>query len=122
MPDSRTLVSNLLLNLGVATNLRGYAYLRDAILAEIREPGQQVTKTLYPDVGKPYGANGAQVERSIRTAIEKAWSRRNEGTWRQYFPVDSEGTISKPSNAVFICTLADSVDNSCRYVCGTRAG
>ena len=122
MADNRTLVSNLLLNLGVATNLRGYAYLRDAILAELRDPGQQVTKTLYPDVGKPYGASGAQVERSIRTAIEKAWNRRNEGTWRQYFSVDSEGAVSKPSNAVFICTLAGCVDNSCRYGCGTRAG
>lgn len=117
-PDDRTVVSNMLLALGVATNLRGYCYLCDAVLAEIRQPGQQVTKTLYPDVGKPYGANGVQVERAIRTAIEKAWVRRNDGLWQQYFPVDRTGMIPKPSNAVFISTLAHHVRN--RHSSGRR--
>lgn len=121
-PDDRTVVSNLLLTLGIATNLRGYCYLRDAILAENREPGQQVTKTLYPDVGKPYGASGAQVERAIRTAIEKAWTRRNDGLWRQFFPANGEGTVPKPSNAVFISTLAYHIKNKRGYVCEVRAG
>ena len=122
LPDDRTLVSNLLLTLGVATNLRGYSYLRDAILAELREPGQQMTKSLYPDVGKPYGANGIQVERSIRTAIEKAWNRRDDALWRQYFPGEYRADASKPSNAVFICTLADSVRNSRFSGCGMWVG
>ena len=117
-PDDRTVVSNLLLALGISTNLRGYCYLRDAILAEIRNPGQQVTKTLYPDVGKPYGATGVQVERSIRSAIEKAWPRRNSDLWRQYFPDES----CKPSNGVFICTLADRVVNSRHGTHEYRAG
>ena len=121
-PDDRTLVSNLLLALGIATNLRGYSYLRDAILAEIRQPGQQVTKTLYPDVGKPYGATGVQVERSIRTAIEKAWSRRNDGLWQQYFPAESMDGAAKPSNAVFICNLAQHVRNKRRDSYGAQAG
>lgn len=111
-PDLRTEISNLLLMLGVPTNLRGYSYLRDAILAEIRQPGQQLTKALYPDVGKPYGASGAQVERSIRDAVGKAWQRRNDAQWAQYFPVDAQGRIPKPSNAVFICTLADRISGS----------
>lgn len=121
-PDSRTMVSNMLLMLGVATNLRGYSYLRDAILIELQEPGQQVTKTLYPDVGKPYGASGAQVERSIRTAIEKAWLRRNDGHWRQYFPVDATGTVPKPSNAVFISALACHIRNKRSSSFGIQAG
>ena len=108
-PDLRTEVSNLLLELGVPTNLRGYSYLRDAILAEIRQPGQQLTKALYPDVGKPYGASGSQVERSIRDAIGKAWMRRNDAHWAPYFPMDTTGQIPKPSNAVFICTLAECI-------------
>ena len=122
LPDDRTLVSNLLLAVGIATNLRGYSYLRDAILAELREPGQQVTKTLYPDVGKPYGATGAQVERAIRTAIEKAWLRRNDDLWKQYFPTDSSGLVSKPSNGVFICAMANHIRNHryCGY--GIQAG
>ena len=117
-PDLRTEVSNLLLMLGVPTNLRGYSYLRDAILAEIRQPGQQMTKALYPDVGKPYGASGVQVERSIRDAVGKAWLRRNDAQWAQYFPLDAGGQIAKPSNAVFICTLAHHVAGACR----TRVG
>ena len=117
-PDDRTVVSNLLLALGISTNLRGYCYLRDAILAEIRQPGQQVTKTLYPDVGKPYGATGVQVERSIRSAIEKAWGRRNQGLWQQYFP----GETQKPSNAVFICTLAHQITNAHRCALDCQAG
>lgn len=120
-PDDRTVVSNLLLALGIATNLRGYCYLRDAILDEIRNPGQQVTKTLYPDVGKPYGATGIQVERSIRSAIEKAWSRRNHALWQQYFPGEARDA-HKPSNAVFICTLADRVANDHHRRNGTRVG
>ena len=117
-PDDRTVVSNLLLALGIPTNLRGYCYLRDAILAEIRNPGQQVTKTLYPDVGKPYGATGVQVERSIRSAIEKAWTRRNHDLWWQCFSDES----SKPSNAVFICTLADRIANGHFCVRESRVG
>ena len=117
-PDDRTVVSNLLLAMGFATNLRGYAYLRDCVLSEIRNPGQQVTKTLYPDVGKCYGATGAQVERAIRSAIEKAWARSNSGLWRQLFPDDD----SKPSNGAFISAMADRVVNSQRRDSGCRAG
>ena len=114
-PDLRTEISNLLLMLGIPTNLRGYCYLRDAILAEIHQPGQQLTKALYPDVGKPYGASGAQVERSIRDAVGKAWMRRNDCIWSQYFPLDAGGAIPKPSNAVFICTLAHHLSSGTGY-------
>ena len=58
-PDPGTEVSNLLLALGFSTKLRGYAYLRDAILEQMRNPGCMMTKELYPAVGKSYRANGA---------------------------------------------------------------
>lgn len=121
-PDLRTEVSNLLLTLGIPTNLRGYCYLRDAILAEIRQPGQQLTKALYPDVGRPYGASGSQVERSIRDAVGKAWLRRSDAQWGQYFPMDAQGQIPKPSNAVFITTLADFISGRRDYGSRTRVG
>lgn len=121
-PDLRTEVSNLLLSLGIATNLRGYSYLRDAILAEIRQPGQQLTKALYPDVGKPYGASGAQVERSIRDAVGKAWLRRNDAIWGQYFPRDVSGQIPKPTNAMVICTLANYIADNCGAARRIRIG
>lgn len=121
-PDLRTEISNLLLMLGVATNLRGFSYLRDAILAEIRQPGQQLTKALYPDVGKPYGASGTQVERSIRDAVGKAWIRRNDAQWARYFPKDANGKVLKPSNAVFICTLAECIARGEGNIPGAQVG
>ena len=120
-PDDRTKVSNLLLALGFATNRRGYSYLRDAILSEIRNPGQQVTKTLYPNVGKPYGASGIQVERAIRTAIEKAWDRRDPELWQQYFPGNGNED-RKPSNGAVISALARRIADDRRSIRGSRAG
>ena len=106
-PDPRTIVSNMLLGLGFSTKLRGYTFLREAILEMAKDPGQSVTKLLYPAVGKICGADRIQVERSIRTAIGKAWDNRDEAMWRLYFPVSSDGTVARPTNAVFITTLAD---------------
>lgn len=106
-PDMRTAVSNVLLSLGISTKLRGYAYLREAILEMMAFPGQSITKELYPSVGKICSATKTQVERSIRSAIGKAWDNRDEALWRVYFQMDSEGKLSRPTNAVFISTIAD---------------
>lgn len=104
--DPTTVVSNLLLMLGISTKLHGYAYLRDAIIEQMRHPGCMVTKELYPAVGKRFHASSAQVERSIRSAIEKAWQRRDEALWESYFPQECGEYHRKPTNAAFITTLA----------------
>ena len=106
-PDSRTVVSNTLLALGISTKLRGYAYLREAILEMMINPGQSVTKELYPAVGKMCGATSIQVERSIRSAIGKAWENRDEAMWQLYFRSASLEKMERPSNAVFISCVAD---------------
>ena len=106
-PDSRTAVSNTLLALGISTKLRGYAYLREAILEMMNNPGQSVTKELYPAVGKICGATSVQVERSIRSAIGKAWENRDEAMWQLYFRSTSADKMERPSNAVFISCIAD---------------
>lgn len=109
-PDSRTVISNILLALGFSTKLRGYAYLREAILEMANNPGQSVTKILYPAVGTICDASDTQVERSIRSAILKAWEKRDEAMWRLYFPVSSEGIVERPTNAAFIATIADRIN------------
>ncbi len=109
-PDLRTVVSNIMLELGFSTKLQGYGYLREAILEMADNPGQSVTKILYQAVGKICGATNIQVERSIRSAINKAWGQRNEAMWRLYFSVSSDGTVQHPSNAVFIATIADRIN------------
>lgn len=106
-PEPRTVVTNILKSLGIPTKLRGYAYLREAVLEMLNRPGQSVTKELYPKVGKLCGATGTQVERSIRSAIEKAWMQRDEVLWRQYgLNGNTEGSV-RPTNSEFITQIAD---------------
>lgn len=106
-PEPRTAVSNILLALGISTKLRGYAYLREAILEMLNCSGQSVTKELYPTVGKICDATRSQVERSIRSAISKAWEKRDEALWRLYFLPTSGDRLERPTNAVFITSIAD---------------
>lgn len=106
-PEPRTEVSNILLALGISTKLQGYAYLREAILESINRPGQAVTKILYPAVGEICNASKTQVERSIRSAICKAWEHRDEAVWRSWFQSTPGETMVRPSNAVFITAIAN---------------
>ena len=111
-PDPRTAVSNILLTLGVPTKLRGYAYLREAVLERMRDPSQSITKELYPTVAALCCATPVQVERSIRSAIATAWTRRDEQVWQLYFSSHPEIGGLRPTNATFISRLADSVSLS----------
>ena len=106
-PDPRTLVSNTLLRLGISTKLRGYGYLRECILLMAQDPRQSVTKELYPAAAVRLGATAVQIERSIRSAVNTAWSRQDRNIWQLYFPADHTGLIPRPTNARFISRLAD---------------
>lgn len=102
-PDQPTVISNTLLNLGVPTKLKGYAYLREAIQAFAADPGQTITKELYSAVGSRCHATVTQVERSIRTAIEIAWEHQDPQVWGRYFPFGEGG---RPTNGEFVSRLA----------------
>lgn len=115
-PDPSTEVSNLLLALGIPTKLRGYAYLREAVLLIAREPSQSITKVLYPEVARRCGCAAMHVERGIRSAVATAWSVRDENIWRLYFQPDAAGTIPRPTNAAFISRLADSIRGGTREI------
>lgn len=97
----------LLTALGVPGKLRGYTYLRYAIPMYAGDPLQSVTKVLYPRVAKQCGCQPSHVERSIRSAIEAAWKRRDENIWKLYFPTDETGTVIRPTNGTFIARLAE---------------
>ena len=102
-PDIGTVVDNVLRELSFQTHPRGYMCLREALLQTLCEPNQQVTKTLYPTVGKVCSGNGKQVEQAIRRAINQAWLYRNEEIWNQYFSTRSGDKLTKcPTNKVFI--------------------
>jgi len=112
--DARAYVSNVLLSLGIPTKLKGYGYLREAILLMAQDPTQSITKVLYPAVAAIYRKENLRidakhVERSIRSAIERAWERRDAALWQQYFFADGDGSLRRPSNGAFISRLADSL-------------
>ena len=109
-PDPKVRISNLLLSLGIPTKLRGYAYLREAVCLFARDPGQSITKELYPAVGSTCGTTAAHVERSIRSAITSAWDRRDDRVWLLYFHPDGDGALPRPTNAAFISRLADGLN------------
>ena len=124
-PDLRTLVDNALRELSVQTHPAGYPCLREALLGEIRQPGQQVTKTLYPAVGKICGGSPEQVERAIRRLIKNAWLYRDQEVWDSYFGLGAGGTVTQcPTNKVFISTVAQRIaaDEPTREVSSRKSG
>lgn len=103
--DPATHVTNLLLSLDISTKHNGFAYLREAILLMAKDSSQSVTKVLYPEVARICGCNKDNVERSIRTALDKAWERKTGEEWLKYFP----NAQQRPSNAVFISRLTEAL-------------
>lgn len=95
--------------LGIPSSLKGYLYLRKAILAvhEHSEWLHQMTKTLYPYIANHYDTTPSKVERSIRHAIEVAWSRGNIDLLNDIFGYTVSAQRSKPTNSEFIAMLAD---------------
>ena len=105
--DLQLRISGLLMMMGFSVKLHGFKYLREAISQILRNPDQSITKELYPQVGKVYHTAGSHVERSIRGAIADAWKRKDDRVWQLYFPADSKGKMTKPTNAAFITRMAD---------------
>lgn len=103
--DDQAAVDRMMLMLGLPTKRRGYLCLREAILEMLREPSQQMTKTLYPTVAARCNGNAKQVEHAIREVIEDGWNNRDQQLWRQLFPPNARGQEKRPTNAAFITTL-----------------
>lgn len=105
----RTVWSNILLTLGVPAGRKGYTYLEEIIELYRQDPGRSLTKELYPAVGNANRTNGVSVERAIRGAIQTAWEQRNETIWRLYFTPTRDGLMPRPTNRMFIATLAEAI-------------
>lgn len=100
------LVTTLLIKMGFSTKLGGYSYLVDAIPLYAQDPSQAITKELYVAVGQIHGKDAALVERSIRSAIEKAWRHGDSALWGKYFRTLPDGSVERPSNGHFIARMA----------------
>lgn len=102
-------VTNIIHEMGVPAHIKGYHYLRDAILMVIQEIGLlgAVTKELYPTIAQKYGTTPSRVERAIRHAIELAWDRGNVEMMTKYFGYTINLEKGKPTNSEFIAMIAD---------------
>ena len=104
-------ITNLFLTLGIPAHIKGYQFLRDAILlaVEDHEYINAVTKRLYPEIAKRNGTTASRVERAIRHAIEVAWDRGDVDTLNSYFGYTIHNLRGKPTNSEFIAMIADKI-------------
>ena len=102
-------VTAIIHEIGVPAHIKGYHYLREAILYCIDniEAINAVTKILYPEVAKRYNTTPSRVERAVRHAIEVAWDRGDLDTLQKYFGYTVSNIKGKPTNSEFIAMISD---------------
>ncbi len=103
------LVTNVIHEVGVPAHIKGYQYLREAIMMVIEdiEIINQITKLLYPEIAEKFHTTPSRVERAIRHAIEVAWSRGQNETVESIFGYTVSAAKGKPTNSEFIAMIAD---------------
>lgn len=104
-------VTKMMLELGVPAHLKGYHYIRTAVLmvSEDMELVSSVTKLLYPDVAKLHKTTAQKVERAIRNAIEVSWQRGNMDAMEEMFGFSAASGKGRPTNSEYIARLSDEV-------------
>ena len=103
------LVTDIIHEIGVPAHIKGYQYLREAIILTINDMDiiNAVTKVLYPEVAKKFGTTPSRVERAIRHAIEVAWDRGDIEVLQKFFGYTVSNIKGKPTNSEFIAMIAD---------------
>ena len=109
--DMEAQITRIIHQSGVPAHIKGYQYLRTAILMTVNngEVIGSVTKVLYPTVAKRYATTSSRVERAIRHAIEVAWDRGDIETLNSYFGYTIQQGRGKPTNSEFIAMIADNL-------------
>ena len=109
--DIETQITGIIHQIGVPAHIKGYQYLRSAILMAVSDGEiiNSVTKALYPSVAKKYKTTSSRVERAIRHAIEVAWDRGDVDTLNSYFGYTIQNNRGKPTNSEFIAMIADNL-------------
>lgn len=104
-------MTNIIHEIGVPAHIKGYQYLRDAIILSVNdmEMLNSITKVLYPTIAKKHQTTPSRVERAIRHAIEVAWSRGKMDTIDALFGYTVSTGKGKPTNSEFIALIADKI-------------
>ena len=107
----QTKVTQIMRDVGVPAHIKGYQYIRDAIIMAVkdREIISAVTKRLYPELAKNHKTTPSRVERAIRHAIEVAWNRGKVDTINKLFGYTINMRKGKPTNSEFIAMVADTL-------------
>ncbi len=110
-PSLEAIVTDIIHEIGVPAHIKGYQYLREAIVLTVNDMDSinAVTKVLYPAVAKKFGTTPSRVERAIRHAIEVAWDRGDLETLQKYFGYTVSNIKGKPTNSECIAMIADSL-------------
>ena len=108
-PGLETMVTGIIHEIGVPAHIKGYQYLREAIMIAVNDMDviNAVTKVLYPEVAKRFATTPSRVERAIRHAIVVAWDRGDLETLQHYFGYTVNSAKGKPTNSEFIALIAD---------------
>jgi two-component system response regulator (stage 0 sporulation protein A) len=111
-PSLEAVVTEVIHEIGVPAHIKGYQYLREAIILAVNdmEVINAVTKVLYPAVARKFGTTPSRVERAIRHAIEVAWDRGDLETLQKFFGYTVSNIKGKPTNSEFIAMIADSLN------------
>lgn len=116
--DPCQIVTNQIKKVGITANIKGYHYLRDAILLvhDDFEMMSHLTTGLYQAVARKHNSTPQRVERAMRHAIETAWNRGNIEVLQELFGYTILDTKGKPTNGEFIAMLADQLNTELKYV------
>ena len=108
-PSIEAMVTSIIHEIGVPAHIKGYQYLREAIIIAVEDMDviNAITKVLYPQVAKTFQTTPSRVERAIRHAIEVAWDRGDLDTLQRFFGYTVSNTKGKPTNSEFIALIAD---------------
>ncbi len=108
-PELELMVTEIIHQIGVPAHIKGYHYLREAIILSVKNSDiiNSVTKLLYPTVAKTYNTTSSRVERAIRHAIEVAWDRGDIDVLNSYFGYTIQNDRGKPTNSEFIAMISD---------------
>ena len=111
MPGLEELVTSIIHEVGVPAHIKGYQYVREAIMITVEDMDviNSVTKVLYPEVAKRYHTTPSRVERAIRHAIEVAWDRGDLETLQKFFGYTVSNAKGKPTNSEFIAMISDRI-------------
>ncbi len=115
--DMESQVTKVIHQIGVPAHIKGYQYLRTAILLTVSNADaiNSVTKILYPSVARIYQTTSSRVERAIRHAIEVAWDRGDVDVLNDYFGYTIQNSRGKPTNSEFIAMIADNLRLSNKF-------